>query len=160
MGDKVYVLSDGNLYSYNKEDGELRLYDHMNVLSDVKVARIEYCNAIEALVVVYENANIDLLYDDESCYNISDFKNKVLADKQINNLQVLGEMAYISTNFGIVELNLKKREFGNTYTINKKVNSIVLLEDYIFACTSDGFYGGALSENLLDNKKWEKLLVI
>ena len=81
MGDKVYVLSAGNLYSYNKEDGELRIYDHINTLSDVRVACIEYCDATDALVVVYENANVDLLYDDETIYNISDFKNKTLADK-------------------------------------------------------------------------------
>ena len=157
MGDKVYVLSAGNLYSYNKEDGELRIYDHISTLSDVKVACIEYSEAIDALVVVYENANIDLLYNDETIYNISDFKNKTLSDKRINNLQVVDSMAYISTNFGVVELNLKREEFGNTYTIGKNVNSVALFEDYIFVCTSDGLLRGSRGNNLLDNKNWEKL---
>lgn len=157
MGDKVYVLSAGNLYSYNKEDGELRIYDHISTLSDVKVACIEYCDAIDALVVVYENANIDLLYDDETIYNIPDFKNKTLADKRINNLQVVGSMAYVSTSFGIVELNLEKQEFGNTYTLNQNVNSVALFDGYLFACTSAGLFRGSRGDNLLDNKNWEKL---
>ena len=157
MGDKVYVLSAGNLYSYNKEDGELRVYDHINALSDVKVACIEYSDAIDALVVVYENANVDLLYDDETIYNISDFKNKNLSDKGINNLQVSDTMAYISTSFGIVELNLKRQEFGNTYTINRSVNSVALCDGYLFACTSVGLFRGNLGDNLLDNKNWKKL---
>ena len=157
MGDKVYVLSAGNLYSYNKEDGELRIYDHISALSDVKVACIEYSDAIDALVVVYENANIDLLYDDETIYNISEFKNKALSDKRINNLQVVDSMAYISTSFGVVELNLKREEFRNTYTIGKNVNSVALFEDYIFVCTSDGLLRGSRGNNLLDNKHWEKL---
>ena len=135
VGDKVYVLSGGNLYSYNKEDGELLTYDHLTTLSDVKIACIEYSEAIDALVIVYENANIDILYDDETLYNITDFKNKNLADKKINNLQVADSMAYISTDFGIVTLNLKRREFGNTYTINHNVNSVALFEGYIFAST-------------------------
>ena len=63
MGDNVFVVSAGNLYSYNKKDGELLVYDHINALSDVKVACIEYSDAIDALVIVYENANVDLLYD-------------------------------------------------------------------------------------------------
>ena len=157
MGDKVYVLSAGNLYSYNKEDGELRIYDHINTLSDVRVAGIEYCDATDALVVVYENANVDLLYDDETIYNISDFKNKTLADKQINNLQVSDSMGYISTSFGVVELNLKRQEFGNTYTIGQNVNSVALFDGYLFACTSAGLFRGNLNDNLLDNKNWEKL---
>ncbi len=158
IGDKVYVLSAGNLYSYNKEDGELRTYDHINTLSDVKIVCMEYSDAIDALVIVYENANIDLLYDDETLYNISDFKNKALSDKQINNLQVADSMAYISTSFGVVTLNLKRQEFGNTYTLNQNVGSVALFDGYIFACTPDGIYRGTLSDNLLDNKNWKKVL--
>ena len=158
VGDRVYVLSAGNLYSYDKEDNELRVFDHINALSDVKVACIEYSNAIEALVVVYENANVDILYDNETIYNISDFKNKVLADKQINNVQVADSMAYISTSFGIVELNLKRLEFGNTYTLNRSVQSVALYDGYLFACTPTGLFRGSLGDNLLDYKNWKQLL--
>lgn len=157
MGDKVYVLSAGNLYSYNKEDGEVCTYDHINTLSDVRVACIEYSDAIDALVIVYENANVDILYSDDDIYNITDFKNKTLTDKKINNLQVQDSMAYISTSFGIVELNLKRQEFGNTYTLGKNVQSVALYEDYFFACTSEGLFRGRVTDNLLDNKNWEKL---
>ena len=157
VGDKVYVLSGGNLYSYNKEDGELLTYDHLTTLSDVKIACIEYSEAIDALVIVYENANIDILYDDETLYNISDFKNKNLAEKTINNLQVADSMAYISTGFGVVTLNLKRQEFGNTYTLGKSVNSVAVYEGYIFVCTPEGLFRGSLADNLLDNKNWTQL---
>ena len=158
VGDKVYVLSAGNLYSYGKEDGELRTYDHLTTLSDVKIACIEYSDAIDALVVVYENGNIDLLYDDETLYNITDFKNKNLADKKINNLQVSDSMAYISTSFGIVTLNLKRQEFGNSYTLGKNVKCVAVYEGHIFAGTPEGLYRGSLADNLLDNKNWKQLL--
>ena len=157
VGDKVYVLSAGSLYSYDKEDNEMRLYDHINTLSDVRISFIEYSESADALVIVYENANVDLLYDDESVYNISDFKNKTLANKRINNLQVVDSMAYISTEFGIVSLNLNRREFSNTYTLGYSVNSVTVYGGYIFACTSSGLYRGTLSQNLLDNKNWSPL---
>ena len=154
VGDKVYVLSSGSLYSYDKEDNELRLYDHINTLSDVRISFIEYSDVADALVIVYDNANVDLLYDDDAVYNISDFKNKNIADKQINNLQVVDSMAYISTNFGVVTLNLKRQEFSNTYTLDVNVNAVSVHGGYIFACTPSGLYRGALSANLLDKKSW------
>ena len=157
VGDKVYVLSAGSLYSYGKEDSELRIYDHINGLSDVKISFIEHSDAIDALVVVYDNANIDLLYDDGAIYNISDFKNKSLANKQINNLQVMDSMAYISTGFGIVTLNLKRREFTNTYNLGLNVNAAAIHEGYIFACTDAGLYRGKTTDNLLDKASWKHL---
>ena len=95
-GDKVYVLASGALYSYNKSDNEVRVYDKITTLSDVDIAHIRYSTFLNALVVVYKNANIDILYDDESVYNISDFKNKSLPDKTINNIDIQGDIAYIS----------------------------------------------------------------
>ena len=157
VGDKVYVLAAGKLYAYGKDDNELRVFDHINTLSDVKISFIDYSDVIDALVVVYDNANIDLFYDDESVYNISDFKNKTLENKQINNLQVADSMAYISTDFGIVLLNLKKQEFSNTYTLNLNVNSTMVHDGYLYACTTTGLYRGRITDNLLDNKNWTKL---
>ncbi len=157
VGDKLYVLSAGALYTYTKEDGEILVYDHINSLSDVRIACIEYSSAIDALVIVYENANVDILYSDESVYNISDFKNKTLATKRINNLQVADSMAYISTDFGIVTLDLKRREFSNTYTLNLDVTSTALHDGYLYACTPVGLYRGKAADNLLDRKNWNKL---
>lgn len=157
VGDKVYVLSAGALYSYDKEDNELRVYDHITTLSDVKISCIEYSKAIDALVVVYENANIDFLYDDESVYNIPDFKNKMMTDKQINNLQIADSIAYISTNFGIVQLNLKRAELSNTYTLNQNVLAVLQYSDYLYACTDKGLYRGKVADNLLDKKNWKQL---
>ena len=157
VDDRVYVLSAGSLYTYGKEDNELHVYDHIDGLSDVRISFIEHSDAIDALVVVYDNANIDLLYDDGAIYNISDFKNKSLANKQINNLQVMDSMAYISTGFGIVTLNLKRREFTNTYTLGLNVNAAAIHEGYIFACTDAGLYRGKTTDNLLDKASWKQL---
>ena len=157
VGDRLYVLSAGALYTYTKEDGEILVYDHINTLSDVRIAAIDYSSAIDALVIAYENANVDILYSDESVYNISDFKNKTLATKQINNIQVKDTIAYISTGFGIVTLDLKRREFSNTYTLNQDVVSTALYGDYLYACTNNGLYRGKLTDNLLDKKSWKQL---
>lgn len=155
IGDKVYVLASGALYSYNKEDDEVRTYDMLSTLSDIKISFISYCKEIDALVIVYENANIDLLYSDEEVYNISDFKDKTIANKTINGLDIKGDKAYLSTGFGIVEVDLSKKEFSNTYTLNKNVYNAYPLGNYMYAATSEGLFYGSIESNLLDNSNWK-----
>ena len=155
-GDKVYVLASGALYSYNTSDEELRVYDKINTLSDIDITHIEYCKDIKALVVVYSNANIDILFDDEEVYNITDFKNKPLPDKRINGVDIQGTTAYLSTVFGIVELDLKEYEFTNTYTTGLNTYCTYLFNGTLFCGTETGMYSCATDKNLLDKNNWIK----
>ena len=155
-GDKVYVLASGALYSYNTSDEELRAYDKINTLSDIDITHIEYCKDIKALVVVYSNANIDILFDDEEVYNITGFKNKSLPDKRINGVDVQGTTAYISTVFGVVELDLEEYEFTNTYTTGLNTYCTYLFNGTLFCGTETGMYSCATDKNLLDKNNWVK----
>ena len=155
-GDKVYVLASGALYSYNTSDEEVRVYDKINTLSDIDITHIEYCKDIKALVVVYSNANIDILFDDEEVYNITDFKNKSLPDKRINGVDVQGTTAYISTVFGVVELDLEEYEFTNTYTTGLNTYCTYLFNGTLFCGTETGMYSCATDKNLLDKNNWVK----
>ena len=155
-GDKVYVLASGALYSYNTSDEEVRVYDKINTLSDIDITHIEYCKDIKALVVVYSNANIDILFDDEEVYNITDFKNKSLPDKKINGVDIQGTTAYISTVFGVVELDLEEYEFTNTYMTGLNTYSTYLFNGTLFCGTETGMYSCATDKNLLDKNNWVK----
>ena len=157
VGDKVYVLASGALYSYNKGDNEVRVYDKITTLSDIDIAHIRYSTFINALVVVYRNANIDILYNDDSVYNISDFKNKSMPDKTINNIDIQGSTAYISTSFGIVVLDLENMEFDNTYNIGLDTYCAYLYNGFLYAGTKSGFYSCDTSKNLLDKNNWQQL---
>ena len=156
-GDRVYVLASGALYSYSKSDNEVRTYDKITTLSDIDIAHIRYSNFINALVVVYSNANIDILYDDESVYNISDFKNKTLPDKTINNIDIQGSTAYLSTSFGIVVLDLENMEFENTYNTGFDTYCAYRYAGKVYAGTKSGFYSCDTTKNLLDKNNWEIL---
>ena len=156
MGDKVYVLASGALYSYNKSDNEVRIYDKITTLSDINIAHIRYSSFINALVVVYSNANIDILYDDESVYNISDFKNKQLPDKTINNIDIQGGTAYLSTSFGVVVLDLENMEFDNTFNTGLNTTCTYLFKDRLYTATQSGLYYCETGKNMLDNGNWEK----
>ncbi|MBP3407855.1 MAG: Por secretion system protein [Bacteroidaceae bacterium] len=155
-GDKVYILASGALYSYNRSDSEVRLYDKINTLSDIDITHIAYCKEIKALVIVYSNANIDVLYDDEEIYNLSDFKNKLLPQKKINSINIQGSTAYLSTEFGTVEVDLENLEFRNTYNTGLDTKYTYLFKDRLYTATESGLYYCQTSKNMLDKSNWEK----
>jgi len=155
VGNLVYVLSDGCLYSYDTEDTSIRTYDKESILNDNGIAQIGYNNELKTLLIVYKNSNIDLLVNDKDLYNISEFMNKTMSvDKTLNNINIHNEYAYLSTKFGLVIVNLKKREITNSYNLEKEVYNSFFSNDIIYLATEDGIYTGDIKENLLDIKNW------
>ena len=155
--DKIYILASGALYSYNIDDNELRTYDKINILSDVDITHIAYSGLIDGLIIVYSNANIDILYDDETIYNISDFKNKSLPNKKINSVNIQNNKALFSTEFGIVVLNLEKLEFTNTYNTGLNTYSCCFFKEKIYAATDKGLYCCDTKNNPLDKANWSQI---
>ena len=157
LGDRIYVLSDGSLYSYHPDDEGIDTYDKTNLLSDQGIAFMQRCETEKLLMLVYRNANIDLLTADGSLINMPDWHDKSSYDPTVNDVYVSGSMAYLSANFGIVAVNLKKREFANTYPAGTHVLSTAASTDVILAATPDGVRMGHTSDNLLDAANWHTL---
>ncbi|WP_455497522.1 type IX secretion system anionic LPS delivery protein PorZ [Coprobacter sp.] len=155
--EKVYFLSDGYLFSYGKEDEEFRELNRLNILSDNDIKLIKYNNEHNILVVTYTNSNIDLIIG-ESVYNIPYIKNTTItSSKNINDITFYNDEIYLSTDFGIVILNIPKKEIKTTYYFNKIINSATVMGDY-FYCTvqDDGLYRCKLNDVLYDFKNWTK----
>lgn len=155
---KVYAISEGSLFSYDPEDGDILTYDIVNQLSDVNIKYIASVPSEKKLLVVYDNGNIDLMCDRDEVYNITDLKNANLPDCAVNDINISGQKAYLSTNFGIVILDVHKREIEVTYRFNKKIESATVSGNHIFAnIPNDGLYRGELKKNLLDMGNWTRL---
>ena len=105
---RIFVLANGNLFSYDTEDNSVELYDKTNALSDFGIQDIAYSATEKRLVILYENGNIDLLGMNSTRWNMPDLKTKILEDKTINELKVVGSEALISLNSGLALLNLKE----------------------------------------------------
>ena len=118
LNGKVYVVSNGSLYSYTPKDEFIECYDKSNILSDQGISYIAACEKSNTLVIIYENANIDLIRPNGDVVNIIDYKNEVALDPKVNGLCVINGKAYLATNFGVVVLDVERQEFGNTYMFN------------------------------------------
>ena len=150
----ILVLSDGALYIYDPTDDGLYTIDKTGGLGDTQIAAMGYCNSEKAVLLVYSNGNIDILYDDFTIYNFTDIKNNSTGSVSVNELKIIDNNAYISTNIGLVVFNIKKKEITNTYRFDSPIYTSVILNDSLFCGTQTGVYLGIMSHNLLDNSNW------
>ena len=152
---QIFVLSEGAIYSYDPADNGLYTIDKTGGLSDTEISAIGYCKSEDALLLVYSNGNIDILYSNYSIYNFTDLKNNDLGNVTVNELKILNDKAYISTSLGLVIFDIKRREIKNTYRFDSAVNTSVIINDSLFCGTDNGIYLGHTGDNLLDNSKWK-----
>lgn len=156
-GNRIYTLCDGSIFSYNTSDTEVITYDKANYLTDNDIQDIAYCSSQKVLIIAYTDANIDLLYDNDDVYNVSDYKLNEATDKTINSINIVDNIAYLSTNNGLLLFDVAKREFINNYKLNKAVKCSNILDNTIYAVTADGIYTGETTKNLLDINNWSKI---
>ena len=153
-GSTVYSLMNGNLLSYDTEDGEVRTYDHLGVLSDINIIHIAYSKEAGKLLIVYDNSNIDLLDADGNVQNISSLKDKRILGKEISYVSITGSMAYLVTNFGFVELDMKEGVFRNTYKLDFTIYSIAASDEAIYIGTSQGLLRCPKTSNMQLQESW------
>jgi len=163
---KVYVASESGIFSYSKSSNNIEKLTKVNVLSDVGISTINYSEDNSVLVVGYSNGNLDLVYN-TNVFNLSDIKRETInGSKCINRIYFIDEFAYLSCGFGIVVVNLEKREIKETYYIGDlgvllSVHEIKLDNNYLYAATNQGIYiADYTNQNLADFSNWERLTSI
>ena len=159
--DRVYCATQTAVFAVMKEDHSIVRYNKATGLSDVSVSTINYNAAQHLLVIAYANSNIDLLYDDGTVLNLSDIKRKNLpGNKSINSIANNQSLCYLSCGFGIVVIDLVKREIKDTYVIGKNgqainVLSTAIANGLICAATEQGLaVAAANNPNLVNYAFW------
>lgn len=152
----VYAVTNGSLLSYNKTDNSIFTYSKQTGLSDNKITQIAYNPTVNSLLIVYSNGNIDLMDEAGNSYNISHLMtNTNFNFKTVNQIDIYNQMAYLSMQFGVLALDMEKKEIKDTYRIvNDTVYSVSVLNNAIYAATSKGVYKASLNDNLVDTNNW------
>ncbi len=161
--DIVYAATPYNLFTYNTVDNRIERFDKIKGLSSVDVTEIGYNKQRKEVLVAYSNANLDVIDTEQNVFNISDIKDKdILGNKTINNIVFKENLAYLSCGFGIVVLDMDKREIKDTYYIGAEGSTVNVLdltynETHFFASTESGiYYADVNANNLADFNQWTK----
>ena len=150
-GERVYGAVRGGVFYYDLGDLTLTRLNKTTGLSDAGVATIAYDATMQCLAVAYNNSNLDLVIRDR-VYNLSDIKrSEISGDKSIYRVRFRDGMAYLATGFGIVVVDVARREIKETWYIGAggaytAVRDIVFTGDSLYAATSEGLKRVALSE--------------
>lgn len=162
-GKGIYCATKSGLFFYDRNDHTVGIHTKVEGLSDQEVSSVVYAGDRGILIVGYRNANIDLIEGAE-VYNMPDIKRKQLTgNKTINNLMVVGDFAYLSCGFGIVVLNLEKREILDTYYIGENggqsnVYDMAFDGTWLYAATEQGVFRADInSPNLIDYNNWSRI---
>ena len=116
----VYAATELSIFTYNKLDNHVERFDKVQGLNDIGITSIGYNYNTEEILVAYSNTNMDIINKDGEIINIPDIKNKeILGYKTINDITFRDNMAYLSCGFGIVLLNMERKEIADTYFIGQ-----------------------------------------
>lgn len=159
--DKVFALSDGSIYSVEKQSEQIRMYNNQSGLHGTGITCIHYDATGKQLIIGYGTGKIDILSSGGVQY-ISELYDKDMTQrKTIHNVTINGRTAYLSTAYGIQTMDLRERKLVDSYWLRPggkeiDVQDVLIARDSIFAFTDDSLFCAKLSSNLVDYRVWKR----
>jgi hypothetical protein len=160
---EVFVSTGSSVIIYNKEYAELKKMSTVNGLTETGISTIGWSEESGALVIGYSSTNVDLFLNN-IIYNIPDILNKYIpGKKEINRIRISGKYACLACSFGIVVIDISKKEIYDTWkpgpgTDNNEVLDLCFANGNIYAATETGIFFAPLSgEGLSYFGNWSRL---
>lgn len=161
----VYAAANNGLMLLEKSsmyDDEAQIYSWSKVdgLSDIDIVKILYNKPNDALIICYNNGNIDIIRENRVT-NISDVKDKQLSgSKRLNSCRALGDSAFLVYPFGIVIVDLKELIIADTWFTKRDNHQIVPTDvtcgkQKYYVSTEEGIFSIPKTSNILsDFTQW------
>ena len=147
---EVYASTGSSIIVYNKDFAELKKMSRGNGLSETGISTIAWSEENNALIIAYTSTNVDLVKNN-NILNIPDISRKYIpGNKEIYRIRTNGKFAYLACSFGIVVLDIIKKEIYDTWkpgngSDNTDIWDIAFGNGKIFAATGNGVYSADLS---------------
>ncbi|CAN5912665.1 two-component regulator propeller domain-containing protein [soil metagenome] len=152
----VWTATENGLFRLAKSDNSIQRITKIDGLSDLGISAILYNASNDVLLIGYTNGNMDLIHQNVIT-NLPDIKRaQIIGNKTINGIHFVGDIAYLSTGFGIVVVDTYRKEVKDTYLIAPNggylgVNDIITSATTIYAATANGIYYAPINDPYLSN---------
>ncbi|MBC7390076.1 MAG: hypothetical protein H7329_12745 [Opitutaceae bacterium] len=164
-GELVFAGGPQTFFSYNTSDNSINYYSKIKGYSGSSITQMIYSEKTAATIIAYENSMIDIVVGKIIIPFYDIFNSNLTGSKAINHLYVSGDFVYISTDFGLVVYNIRKKEVKEVYknfsitSTTTVVYSSTILNDTIFLATNKGLLVSPVSDqvNKLDYRNWTQL---
>ncbi|WP_460996168.1 type IX secretion system anionic LPS delivery protein PorZ [Spirosoma harenae] len=152
IGNKVYAATQNGFFYYDKVTKESTTLSKADGLSGVGISRILYLADQKRLLIAYQNGNLDFIAINDAgepgqITNLNTIfsASNLPTARGINHLNRIDNVLYLSTDFGIVVLDLARNEIRDTYFSLRSDGTPLPI--YQTAATTDSLYAltGALT---------------
>ena len=167
LQNEISGVTENGLFFFNPRENSIRRKTTVQGLSGVGITASAYDPSTRIQIVGYEDGNIDLILPNGRVINIPDLQRwQTPGSKRINKIIVENsQRVFLCTDFGIVVVNLSRREISETYFIGEnnshlQVRDIGFSNDSIFAATENGLKRAYRRSRRLSNfREWEQVCV-
>lgn len=148
--EEVYASTGSSILVYNKEFAELKKMTRINGLTETAISTIAWSEENKTLIIGYTSTNVDLVKNN-IIYNIPDIYRKYISGKkEINRIRTNGKYAYLACSFGIVVVDIIKKEIYDTWkpgagSGDNEVWDITFGNGKIYTATGKGAYSADIS---------------
>jgi hypothetical protein len=157
---RIYCATPYGVFAFNPADNAVERINKSNGLSDVGLTAIESDPTSGAVVVGYQNGNIDLIFGNK-VINLPDIRlSNQAGDKAIYDIYPYNGLLYLSTGFGVVVVDPQRLEVRSTYFLGvagsaEKVNDLAVNNDTIYVASATGLKQARASDPFLANfQRW------
>ncbi|MBR5638440.1 MAG: hypothetical protein IKW83_01625 [Muribaculaceae bacterium] len=155
-GDRVYYLSSGSLYCYDKEQQSNMALNANNLLNGIIIKQIYYNYTRQYLVVAYSDCNIDIIQANGEVINIPAIKDVVMHKaKTINDVNFCNGRVYIATSFGYLMLDDETFDIKEVRNYDANVASVAEIGGYKVMSTGSKFYY-CDADTTIEAARWHK----
>lgn len=159
----IIAVSEYGIVSYNLSDNSLDKFDKVDGLSGIGISSVGYDPVRRLILIGYTDGNLDVIRGGQ-VVNISDiFTARIMGSKRINHILVEGNRAFLSCDFGIVEVDLTNLLIRNTWFVGPfgsqvRVHRLEVEGGFFFAATQAGLLRAPTTGvNLADFQNWQRI---
>lgn len=163
VGNNIYAATQSGFFYYDKTTGETTTLSRQDGLSDTGISRLLYLADLKQLLIAYRSGTIDVLSLSDAglpgavrTINTLATAPNLPGSRAINHLNRIGNNVYLSTDFGLVVLDVQKAEIRDTYFSQRPDGSPLPI--YATTATSDSLY--AMTASLQSTNKGRQLRAI
>lgn len=159
---KVYAAAANGLMVLDLTTMELSGVTSLNGLAGGTIQSISFDKSSAQLFIGYADGSLDVV-SETGIIHINWLRDVALTgSRAVNHITLSGGLVYLSTDYGVVVLDVAKREVKETWRdlgaggAPLSVYQTAVMGDSIFLATAHGVLSGKVGDNLLDFNKWNR----
>lgn len=160
-GNKIFAAAINGFFAYDLTNNEALVLNIEDGLYDINISNLAYDEVSKILVIAYNSGAIDLVKLDNNSEikeitPLLSIKNSatLLGSKLVNEITFSNNIAYLSTDYGIVQVDLQKKQIKEIDQnlgldgIKTTINSCSILGGKIYNITDEYLLEANLTDNL------------